>query len=114
MHKQAQVGSWALQLGSVVLLEAEAEDEEGSDAAYLFGLVQCMWEDEDGEALAQVRGGSGSRFGSYNGCPARVGSSMTGLLGNDSNKMHNKPRKDRFIISPIMLWVVLCWRCRLL
>jgi hypothetical protein len=41
-------------LGSVVLLEAEAEDEEGQEPAFLFGLVQCMWEDEDGEALAQV------------------------------------------------------------
>jgi hypothetical protein len=41
-------------LGAVVLLEAEAEDEEGREAAFLFGLVQCMWEDEDGEALAQV------------------------------------------------------------
>jgi hypothetical protein len=54
MHKKAQVGSWALQLGSVVLLEAEAEDEEGQEPAFLLGLVQCMWEDEDGEALAQV------------------------------------------------------------
>jgi hypothetical protein len=55
MHKQAQVGSWGLTLGAVVLLEAEAEEEEGQEPALLFGLVQCMWEDEDREALAQVR-----------------------------------------------------------
>jgi hypothetical protein len=54
MHKKAQVGSWALQPGSVVLLEAEAEEEEAQQQ-YLFGMVQCMWQDEDGEALAQVR-----------------------------------------------------------
>ncbi|KAF6265105.1 hypothetical protein COO60DRAFT_1470199 [Scenedesmus sp. NREL 46B-D3] len=55
MHKKAQVGGWQLQLGSVVLLEAEAQDEEAQEQQYLFGVVQCMWEDEDGEALAQVR-----------------------------------------------------------
>lgn len=56
MHRKAQVGTWQLQPGSVVLLEAEAEDEDAQEPPLLFGLVQCMWEDEDGEALAQVRG----------------------------------------------------------
>uniref|UniRef100_A0A383WCP9 Cytosine-specific methyltransferase n=1 Tax=Tetradesmus obliquus TaxID=3088 RepID=A0A383WCP9_TETOB len=55
MHRKAQVGTWQLQPGSVVLLEAEAEDEDAQEPPLLFGLVQCMWEDEDGEALAQVR-----------------------------------------------------------
>jgi hypothetical protein len=70
MHKKAQVGSWQLQPGSVVLLEAEVEDEEAQEQQqYLFGMLQCMWEDEDGEALAQVRG-----------CDATAGEGMFWVL----------------------------------
>lgn len=72
VYRAAQVGDAKVVLGSVVLLEAEETDrpqqEEAAAAAggggaarpkqqheqYVFGLVQCMWEDEDGEQMAQV------------------------------------------------------------
>ncbi|KAF8055388.1 MET1B [Scenedesmus sp. PABB004] len=59
VYAAANVGSWKVEPGKVVLLEAEAEgEEEGADAAapgHVFGLVQCLWEDDDGDQMAQVR-----------------------------------------------------------
>lgn len=58
LYTKAQVGPWAITPGSVLLLEAEVEGAEegaeGTDGGYVYGLVQCMWQDKDGDKLAQV------------------------------------------------------------
>jgi len=55
LHNEAQVGSWRVQVGKMVLLEAEETDDSPQDEQqYVFGLVQCMFEDEDGDKMAQV------------------------------------------------------------
>lgn len=68
LYRSAQVDSNKVSLGSVVLLEADESDREAEAAAaagaagrtkqqhelYVFGLVQCMYENEDGEKMAQV------------------------------------------------------------
>lgn len=79
LYKSAQVGSYKVELGSVVLLEAEEAPRQASTAAaaaaagaagqaaaakqqheqYVFGLVQCLWQDEDGNKMAQVGWGRG-------------------------------------------------------
>lgn len=76
VYRAAQVGESKVVLGSVVLLEADEADrpqqEEAAAAAaaaaggavrpkqqheqYVLCLVQCMWEDEEGEKMAQVGG----------------------------------------------------------
>lgn len=57
-YKSAQAGDWTVELGAVVLLDAEQEnqqqDEEEEQQQNVFGLVQCMWQDEDGDRMAQV------------------------------------------------------------
>lgn len=57
-YKKAQVGSWAVELGSVVQLEADQEglqQQQEQQQQHVFGLVQCMWEDEDRDRMAQVK-----------------------------------------------------------
>lgn len=70
MYSSAQVGSFKVAPGTVVLLEAEEAARQAGTAAaaagaatgqvakqqhelFVFGLVQCMWE-EDGDKMAQV------------------------------------------------------------
>jgi hypothetical protein len=61
-HAAATVNGAKLAPGAVVLLDPQ-EGPPAADAAsgceqhahYVLGLVQCMWEDDEGEMLAQVR-----------------------------------------------------------
>lgn len=75
LYRTAQVGSYKVQPGTVILLEADETERQAEAAAaaaagaaarpkqqhelYMFGLVHCMWEDEEGEKMAQV----GASFG---------------------------------------------------
>jgi hypothetical protein len=75
LYRTAQVGSHKVQPGTIILLEADETERQAEAAAaaaagaaarpkqqhelYVFGLVQCMWEDEEGEKMAQV----GAAFG---------------------------------------------------
>lgn len=69
LYRTAQVGSNKVTPGTVVLMEADEADRPDEEAAaaaggartkqqhelYVFGLVQCMFEGEEGAKMAQVR-----------------------------------------------------------